>query len=522
MSTIKVNNIVTPNNGESVSITTGGTQRVTVDSSGNVGIGTTSPGGYGNFADDLVVYNSSQPGITLATGTSGYGSIYFADGTVGNAASRGQIQYNHNDDSLLFASAASERLRIDSSGRLLVGTTTAGSGQLTVASTSHTGITIRSGNTSTNSNLIFADAASGADVGVIQYSHSTDSLRFTANNAERLRIDSSGRLLVGSGAISTPKVNTGGIDISTHNIAIVFGGSSLSGTNTLRANNATKDGRIAAAHYSNTEEPVGVVRVISNSTENQLHWGGGSSIINAATDHRFYTASNNTTTGGFERMRIDSSGNLLIGKTVEASATQGINLDGSIGFGGFTRNGGAALLVNRGTNDGTLVNFLQNDNLEGSINVSGSTVSLVGGHLSRWSQLPGGVVRTEILRGSVLSNLDEMCEWGEEDNEQLNRMKVSDVEGDKNVSGVFQAWDDDDDTYTNDFYCAMTGDFVIRIAQGTTVARGDLLMSAGDGTAKPQDDDIVRSKTIAKVTSTTVSETYADNSYCVPCVLMAC
>ena len=46
--------------------------------------------------------------------------------------------------------------------------------------------------------------------------------------------------------------------------------------------------------------------------------------------------------------------------------------------------------------------FLQNDNLEGSINVSGSTVSLVGGHLSRWSQLPGGVVRTEILRGSVL------------------------------------------------------------------------------------------------------------------------
>jgi hypothetical protein len=94
--------------------------------------------------------------------------------------------------------------------------------------------------------------------------------------------------------------------------------------------------------------------------------------------------------------------------------------------------------------------------------------------------------------------------------------------GDKNVAGVFQSWDDDDDTYLNDFYCAMTGDFVIRIAQGVTVERGDLLMSAGDGTAKPQDDDIVRSKTIAKVTSTTVSTTYSDGSYCVPCVLMAC
>ena len=129
-----------------------------------------------------------------------------------------------------------------------------------------------------------------------------------------------------------------------------------------------------------------------------------------------------------------------------------------------------------------MIGFRQANNLEGSISVSGSTVSYNGGHLARWSQLPSGAARTEILRGSVLSNLNEMCEWGEEDNEQLNRMKVSDVEGDINVSGVFQDWDDDDDTYTNDFYCAMTGDFVIRIAQGTTVARGDLLMSAGDGT----------------------------------------
>ena len=220
----------------------------------------------------------------------------------------------------------------------------------------------------------------------------------------------------------------------------------------------------------------------------------------------------------------------------------------------LTRNNNIVLDVNRLSSDGKLVKFLQDNTEEGDISVSGSTVSLNGAHLTRWSQLANGAERTEILRGSVLSNLDEMCEWqygaqaavlyteedelpegvnvgdvkvpaveaSVEDNEQLNRMKVSDVEGDRNVAGVFQAWDDDDDTYTNDFYCAMTGDFVIRIAQGTTVARGDLLMSAGDGTAKPQDDDIVRSKTIAKVTSTTVSTTYADGSYCVPCVLMAC
>ena len=226
-------------------------------------------------------------------------------------------------------------------------------------------------------------------------------------------------------------------------------------------------------------------------------------------------------TAGSERMRINSSGHILFGTTTNGSTAVGTVIR-STGETLMTRNDGNSLLINRMSTDGILIDFRQNNTSEGSINVSGSTVSLVGGHLARWSQLPGGIERTEILRGSVLSNLDEMCEWGEEDNEQLNRMKVSDVEGDKNVSGVFQSWDDDDNTYVNDFYCAMTGDFVIRIAQGTTVARGDLLMSAGDGTAKPQDDDIVRSKTIAKVTSTSVSETYADGSYCVPCVLMAC
>ena len=179
--------------------------------------------------------------------------------------------------------------------------------------------------------------------------------------------------------------------------------------------------------------------------------------------------------------------------------------------------------LNRIGTDGNYINFRKNGSTTiGSISVSGTTVSYNGGHLTRWSQLPGNAARIEILRGTVLSNIDEMCEWGTEENEQLNRMQVSSVEGDANVAGVFQSWDDEDNVYTNDFYCAMTGDFVIRIAQNTTVARGDLLMSAGDGTAKPQGDDIVRSKTIAKVISTTVSTTYADGSYCVPCVLMAC
>jgi hypothetical protein len=132
-----------------------------------------------------------------------------------------------------------------------------------------------------------------------------------------------------------------------------------------------------------------------------------------------------------------------------------------------------------------------------------------------------------LKKGTVLSNLDEMnvytdAEGNPVPNEQLNKVKVSDVEGDANVAGVFVNWSHDEDHNVDEINMAMTGDMIIRIAQGTTVARGDLLMSAGDGTAKPQGDDIVRAKTIAKVTSTHITCTYEDGSYCVPCVLMAC
>jgi hypothetical protein len=179
------------------------------------------------------------------------------------------------------------------------------------------------------------------------------------------------------------------------------------------------------------------------------------------------------------------------------------------------------MALNRTQSDGSLIVFQQANATEGEISVSGTTVTYGGGHLARWSQLTNDEDPSGLLKGTVMSNLDEMCEWGDEDNEQLNKTKVSDVEGDPNVAGVFVSTSFSDDGPL-DFFCAMTGDMIIRIAEGVMVQRGDLLMSAGDGTAKPQDDDIIRSKTIAKVTSTHVTCTYDDGSYCVPCVLMAC
>jgi hypothetical protein len=187
----------------------------------------------------------------------------------------------------------------------------------------------------------------------------------------------------------------------------------------------------------------------------------------------------------------------------------------------FASIGGSPLEIDRKGSDGDLIRFYQAGVFEGVISVSGTTVTYGGGHLARWSQLPGDDIPAALLKGTVMSNLEEMCEWDAEGNEQLNKTTISSIEGDINVAGVFVA-PSPSDNGPLDFFLAMTGDMVIRIGKDVSVERGDLLMSAGDGTAKPQGDDIVRNNTIAKVISTNVSFTYEDGSYCVPCVLMAC
>jgi hypothetical protein len=228
-----------------------------------------------------------------------------------------------------------------------------------------------------------------------------------------------------------------------------------------------------------------------------------------------------------ERMRIDSSGNLLVGTANTSPATANVTglAVGPAGRVQMSSTGGDPLIVNR-QEDGDLVSLRSAGTEEGSISVSGTTVSYNGGHLSRWAQTTAPKDDT-LVKGTVLSNLDEMNVYTDADgnpveNEQLNKVKVSDVEGDANVAGVFVNWYYDEQHNVDEINMAMTGDMIIRIAQGTAVQRGDLLMSAGDGTAKPQGDDIVRSKTVAKVTSTHVTCTYEDGSFCVPCVLMAC
>jgi len=99
---------------DTVNINTNGTTRATVDSAGNVGLGSTSPTDYDGAADNLVVKGTGNTGITIATtNTASNTSLVFSDGT-GSADDkfRGSVQYIHNGDVMRFLTGSAERCRV--------------------------------------------------------------------------------------------------------------------------------------------------------------------------------------------------------------------------------------------------------------------------------------------------------------------------------------------------------------------------------------------------------------------------
>ena len=484
-----------------------------------------------NFDDRYLGSKSSAPTLDNDGNALVSGALYFNDGTV-TAGDKGMWVYD--GAAWIKASAAAQAALVTYEYIATAGQTTFSGSDANAATLAYTagglivslnGVVLKPGDdyTATNGTSIVLIVAAALNDELCAYAFSSFSV---ANAVARTGDTMTGALLLPDGSAAAPSLsndgdtNTGIFFPAADTIAFSEGGAEsmrLDSSGNVGLGTTSPLGRLDAR---------GDVYAGSNARILITEGGTGDAIIGG----RAGTTYLGLTVAGTERARIDTSGVFMVGTTSNDPAGSGVNANGIAispdSYISMTRTSGAGLNINRKSTDGDLVTFRQDGTTEGTISVSGTTVSYNGGHLSRWAQMLGAKDES-LVKGTVMSNLNEMNEYFDADgnpvpNEQLNKVKMSDVEGDANVAGVFVNWTHDEAHDVDEINMAMTGDMIIRIAQGVTVQRGDLLMSAGDGTAKPQGDDIVRSKTVAKVTSNHVTCTYDDGSYCVPCVLMAC
>ena len=301
-----------------------------------------------------------------------------------------------------------------------------------------------------------------------------DQIDFKTGGSDRLTIDSSGNVGIGSNNIKTWSLGKALHIGNSENCLWGEADYSLHIVQNAYYNSAWK--------YTHTDEAS--LYTIGDGT------------------HIWSTASSGTADASLtwsEAMRIHSNGTVSIGTTSVnpvSSNVQGFSFRGQYGECQISSEGstGAPLYLNRMSSDGDILVFRQDGTTEGQVSVSGSTVSYNG--FSGLHESSGIATNTAI--GTVVSTVDELDTYADGNKSGQTRanhakVEVSDTVGDSAVYGVVASFNAHDKVNV-----ASVGIGSVRVTGAC--AKGDLLESNGDGTAKVQSDDIVRSKTIGKVT----------------------
>jgi hypothetical protein len=311
-------------------------------------------------------------------------------------------------------SAADNSVNIDSSSRLLVGTSSARSFvgterlvQIEGTSSSTTNLSItRNSNDSGSGNLFLGKSrgtANGSNT-IVQsgdglggvYFNGTDGTQFvigafiacevdgtpgandmpgrlvfttTADGAssptERMRIDSSGRLLVGTSSALT------GTD-TQYSRMVVTG-------NTSGASAAIMSlSRPEAATSITTDEVLGLISFADNGAGEYARITCAADANAGSGDYPGRLTFSTTADGASsptERMRISNNGDILFNTTTTNTFFSGGRVLAA-GDAQFTRNGATALTLRRMTSDGTIATFIpDNGNIVGTISVTSSATA---------------------------------------------------------------------------------------------------------------------------------------------------
>ena len=377
---------------DTIAFSEGGVEAARIDSSSNVGIGTTSPASKLESVGTITSTKSSTNqylAYTMKNSTQNYSLYVDQDNTGTNSfslfdttSSQTALRYYPSTSGFWqFYTNNTEAARIDSSGNLLVGTTTpvfntAGRGLITINGSSAAALGFTAGAVDkgiilhTGTDMIMSNSVSGA-------------ITFQTNNQERARIDSSGNLGIGtSSPAGKLSVN---VDASTE--MITFRSSSgrqifahEPGGNarplTIKAQTLTYADDSATRLVVDSSGNVGIgtsspsyklhvrgtdataVLVVGNTSE------GTQLEVLTYQDDKVVLRSNDTSnvartlafeTGTTERARIDTSGRLLVGTTSPSPGYSNTNTGAQISGSGSMFSRAATdyvISVNQNTADG--------------------------------------------------------------------------------------------------------------------------------------------------------------------------
>ena len=411
-------------------------ERLRIDANGNVGIGRTP-------------VNTLNPSLELVDGGSLFGfgkslyltaNLYYAGGWKAMATGAGASYvfdsshkfYTNASVSANATATPVERLRIDSAGRVGLGTSSPAENLHISSSSGSARIRMTSADGSDNM-IVFGDASDSA-TGAIRFDHSDNSLAFYGfNNTERMRIDSSGNVGIGRVSSSVVRLSVRGSDAGSSNYAFEAtdsayatrfivrndGQSQFFKSDNSASMTITNAGNVGIGTDSpatkleitgtadaetgvtttHTRSGVGYTLILDNLTNSAsngsgVKWRSGGFDTGAIITRSDSTAASNdapafmtfhTSDDGTEnlaeRMRIDSSGNLLVGQTSATPHTNYTTAGSAYMSNGQIRTAAydmSAIELNRTHSDGDIAVFRKQGTTVGSVGSTSGSMYIQG------------------------------------------------------------------------------------------------------------------------------------------------